>query len=148
MNEVNSTIIELPAIKPGLLDTAIAVAHAAHADQFRSSGPYIEHPRAVAEALDSEHLKILAWLHDVMEDHPGYHEAWMRHMFPAWVVDHLLLLTHRKDETYDAYILRAMSNHATRAVKLADLRHNLIGLEHGHQRDKYRLALRLMGEVP
>lgn len=143
-------IIELPAIEPGLLNRAIDVAHEAHRGQFRkgSKEPYINHPSAVSKALDSEHLKILAWLHDVMEDHPDYGEARMRSLFPAWVVDHLLLLTRREDEAYDEFIVRAMSNPATRAVKIADIRHNLSDLKPGSLRDKYRLALRLMGEEP
>lgn len=144
-------IIELPAtIEPGLLDRAIDVAHEAHRNQFRkgSKEPYISHPSAVSRAMPNEHLKILAWLHDVMEDHPDYGEARMRSLFPAWVVDHLLLLTRREDEAYDEFIVRAMSNPATRAVKIADIRHNLSDLKPGSLRDKYRLALRLMGEQP
>lgn len=142
-------IIELPVIEPGLLNKAIEVAYEAHRGIFRrDSKPYITHPEAVAKALDSEHLKVLAWLHDVMEDNPRYTEARMRELFPAWVVDHLLLLTRREDEAYDEFVLRAMSNPATRAVKIADIRHNLSTLERGSLRDKYRLALRLMGEEP
>lgn len=144
-------IIELPAVlPPGLLQKAKDVAYEAHKGIFRkrSSLPYITHPEAVAAALNSDHLKVLAWLHDVMEDNPAYTEARMRELFPAWVVDHLLLLTRKPDEPYDAFIVRAMSNPATKAVKIEDIRHNLIGLDRGSLRDKYRLALRLMGEEP
>ena len=144
-------ILPLPAkVSPELMAKAIEVADDAHRGVFRkhSRVPYITHPEAVAKALSSDHLKVLAWLHDVMEDNPVYTEARMRELFPAWVVDHLLLLTRKPDEPYDNFIVRAALNPATKAVKIADIRHNLTDLKPGSLRDKYRLALRFLGEEP
>lgn len=72
----------------------------------------------------------------------------MREIFPSWVVDHLLLLTRKKDEPYDIYIFRAASNPLTKQVKLDDLKHNLNGLKAGTLRDKYRLTAWLLGASP
>ncbi len=144
-------IIPIPnPIEQGLLAKAQLIATEAHRKQKRYTNgePFIAHPERVAARLNEDSLKVLGWLHDVIEDNRNYPESVMRTMFPAWVVDHLLLLTHIPNEPYDDYILRAGSNPATRAVKLADLRDNLRDLKPGHQRDKYRLAVRVLGANP
>lgn len=140
------------AIPATLLTLALEIAtdaHRTHAPRKISGKPYITHPKAVADRLTDERLKPLGLLHDVMEDHPDvYPESRMRELLPPWVVDHLLLLTRLPDEPYDLFILRAGSTQATREVKIADIRDNLRDLTKGSLRDKYRLAIRLLGEDP
>ena len=76
-----------------LLDTAILVAYTAHHGQTDNSGiPYIEHPKKVASFLDSEEDKIIAMLHDVIED-TFLTEEDLRPVFGDKIVDIVVLLT-------------------------------------------------------
>ena len=142
-------------IEDSFIELALSVAYHAHRNQMRRPhnqptdyAPYIVHPVAVADSLPRP-LRALGLLHDVMEDNPEeWSEPVLRGKFPAWLVDRLLLLTKQPGEEYDAYIMRAASDPATRLVKIADLRDNLKDLVKGTQRDKYRLALRVLGEEP
>ena len=55
-----------------LVVLAEKIATEAHKGQFRADGktPFIEHPKAVAAFFsdDEWQLKVIAWLHDVIED--------------------------------------------------------------------------------
>lgn len=58
------------------LNRAIEIATLAHAGQVDKGGaPYIMHPIRVMLAMDTEEARIVAVLHDVLEDCPDY--AWM-----------------------------------------------------------------------
>ncbi|MBO4653503.1 MAG: HD domain-containing protein [Lachnospiraceae bacterium] len=111
-----------------LLDQAIAIAKDAHKDQKdKANRPYFLHPQTVASFVDTEEEKIVAYLHDVMEDHPDYMtERGFRELFGDRVTDALLLLRHDRDDTYAEYIekIRRSNNLLAIRVKLADLRHN------------------------
>ena len=111
-----------------LLDRAIAISKDAHKDQKdKANRPYFLHPEAVASFVDTEEEAIVAYLHDVMEDHPDYmSEQDFRSIFGDTVTDALLLLRHDRDDTYAEYIAKIRESHNRLAirVKLADLRHN------------------------
>jgi len=52
-----------------MIDKARDIAYTAHAGQFDKSGkPYINHSVSVFELVDSQDEKIVALLHDVIED--------------------------------------------------------------------------------
>ncbi len=55
-----------------LLQKAIDIATKAHEGVTRdiTGEPYINHPKRVADRVNGE-LKIVAWLHDVLEDRKG-----------------------------------------------------------------------------
>ena len=111
-----------------LLDQAIAISKDAHRNQRdKANRPYFLHPEAVASFVDTEEEKIVAYLHDVMEDHPDYMpESGFRERFGDRVTDALLLLCHDRDDSYEEYIekIRRSNNRLAIRVKLADLRHN------------------------
>ncbi|MBR5712729.1 MAG: HD domain-containing protein [Lachnospiraceae bacterium] len=111
-----------------LLNEAIAISREAHAGQTdKANRPYYLHPEAVASFVDTEEEKIVAYLHDVMEDHPDYMtEEEFRSRFGDVVTDALLLLRHDRDDSYAEYIekIRVSANRLAIRVKLADLRHN------------------------
>ena len=111
-----------------LLDQAIAISKDAHRNQRdKANRPYFLHPEAVASFVDTEEEKIVAYLHDVMEDHPDYmSEEDFRRIFGDRVTDALLLLRHDRDDSYEEYIekIRSSNNRLAIRVKLADLRHN------------------------
>jgi (p)ppGpp synthase/HD superfamily hydrolase len=136
-----------------LLSLAQGIAIGAHAGQVDRAGvPYIMHPWAVAQAVSGFEEKILAWLHDVVEDTDVTLEdlAWWG--FPESTVLQVDALTHRKNEPRSAYYARVMEWPAARRVKIADVRHNLGRLgglpaeEQGRLRAKYEKALRVLLE--
>ena len=82
----------------------------------------------MASFVDTEQEKIVAYLHDVMEDHPDYMSvAAFRERFGDTVTDALLLLRHDRDDSYTEYIdkIRNSDNRLAIRVKIADLRHNM-----------------------
>ena len=106
-----------------MLELALSIATEAHVGQYDLAGaPYIEHPKHVASVVETEDEKVVALLHDVLED-TSVTEDELRCMFPALVVDAVVLLT--KGESLGDYIEKIKSNPLARAVKIADLRHNM-----------------------
>lgn len=106
---------------------AIEIATAAHAGQTDKAGAdYIQHPLRVMEAVGTENMKIVAVLHDVVEDCPGWSfERLEAEGFSPQVIEALRLVTKIEGETYDAFVQRAASNPVAREVKIADLRDNM-----------------------
>jgi len=148
--KLNLALIPHPDYIPASLNVlALGVARAAHLNQKRWGGqPYIIHPVAVAARLPG-HLQVIGYLHDVLEDNAAeYPLTRLSELFPVWVVERVVVLTKLPDENYDDYILRVAQDHTTRLVKIADLFDNLKDIKPGSLRDKYRLALRLLGVEP
>lgn len=140
------------------LRTAILIAARAHRDQTDKAGePYIAHPYTVALTLarngyDDRYIAA-ALLHDVLEDSPLTSSDLRDQGIPEDVLDALKLLTHSDAVAYLDYVAAAKNNPIARAVKIADLLHNLDTgrLPHpaDHDRlrcDKYRRALALLQE--
>lgn len=101
------------------------IATKAHNGQTDKSGvPYINHPKTVASMVASEEEKIVAWLHDTVEDTDVTVE-YIRAQFGEMIADAVESMTHRKTETYDEYVDRLSKNPLARKVKLADLTHNM-----------------------
>jgi len=62
-----------PAISETVVARARAIAEAAHAGQVDKAGaPYFAHPARVAASLDEPIARCAAFLHDVVEDCPGW----------------------------------------------------------------------------
>lgn len=100
------------------------VAQMAHFGQVDKAGvDYIHHPITVASLVEGEKEKICALLHDVMED-TEFPETALRILFGDEIVDTLLLLTHRDNESYEEYIERISYSELATKVKIADLTHN------------------------
>ncbi|MGI6017602.1 MAG: GTP pyrophosphokinase [Marvinbryantia sp.] len=107
---------------------AMQIAGFAHADQTDKGGnPYIEHPIAVAEQLEEEELKVVAILHDVLEDSDTTAEDLLKSGFPCEIVEAVKVLTYKKTDpgTYEEYIARVAENPMAREVKICDIRHNM-----------------------
>lgn len=108
------------------LEEAIALAVSAHRGQKDKAGqPYILHPLRMMLAVDGEHARMAAVLHDVVEDTEVSLEQLVAEGFPAEVVEAIDGLTRRPDESYDEFIERAATNPIARAVKKADLEDNM-----------------------
>lgn len=106
-------------------ELALQIAQKAHAGQVDKAGKdYILHPMTVASYMDTDTEKAIAYLHDVLEDTDVTVDA-LREIFPNEIVDTLITLTHRKDESYFEYIQKVSKSKLAKKVKVADLLHNL-----------------------
>ena len=131
---------------------AYEMAREAHEGQMRSGLPYIGHPAAVADRVEGSKAKIVAYLHDTLEDTALEREA-IKEQFGSEIYEAVLLLT-RGQEPYEEYIERLKANPLARTVKLADLAENsrvedeASLSEEGKKRlEKYRNALALLQQV-
>jgi len=110
------------------LEDAIALAASAHRGQVYPSPqgePFILHPLRVMLRVEGTIDRIVAVLHDLVEDTAYSLDDVRRLGYPAEVVAALDRLTHRETDTYDAYIQRVAGDAVARHVKLADLAENL-----------------------
>lgn len=109
-----------------LLKKAIKLAEKYHEGQFDKGGhPYIEHPLRVMEGVESLDEKILAVLHDVLEDCEISRNQLIKEGIPKCLVEKLEFLCKGKNEKYFDYIDRIKADKSTINVKLSDLRDNM-----------------------
>ena len=128
-----------------LLKVAALTARAWHAGYFRRDGttPYINHPRQVARRVQHEsvHVRVLAWVHDLLED-TSITIGHLRNLgFPDDVLEALVAITHVKGEPNLAYWKRVKANPIALRVKIADMIENLSDAPTDHQRLKYTQGL-------
>ncbi len=108
------------------LEKAIKIAFEAHLNQKDRSGePYILHPLYVMMKMDTHESRIVAILHDVIEDTAWSLEALDKEGFSKEILSAIDHITRRKGESYVDYIKRLAANPLARKVKLADLEHNM-----------------------
>jgi len=135
-----------------LLEKAIGIAVTAHRGQTDKSGaPYILHPLRVMGRVDNDTDRIVAILHDVLEDTKITADDLRREGFSEEILDALAHMTKIDGESYPAFVARAATNPIARRVKQADLEDNLDvkRLESVTERDakrltKYLVALRYL----
>jgi|SRR5262252_9769733 (p)ppGpp synthase/HD superfamily hydrolase len=109
-----------------LLEKALEIAVKAHRGQKdRYGAPYILHPLRVMNRVETLREKMVAILHDVVEDTKWTFADLQREGFPKEVIAAVDCLTKRDKEPYDSLISRAASNPVARKVKLADLQDNM-----------------------
>lgn len=106
------------------LRLAELIATGAHYGQVDKGGnPYIEHPKTVASLVMLEDEKIVAWLHDVVED-TNITLADLMPFFEPIIIAAVASITRGKDEPRDEYLKRVKADPIATRVKIADLRHN------------------------
>lgn len=109
-----------------LLSLAIKVATEAHEGQLDKGGnPYILHPQAVAASLDNTENKIVAYLHDVIEDTDVTLDQLEKLGFTYRIVNSVRILTKSKDVSYDDYLKSVKKDSNAWHVKMADIKHNM-----------------------
>ena len=107
------------------LDRAIELAKQHHEGQTDKAGkPYIEHPLRVMNQVESEEEKIVAVLHDIVEDTNISLNDLRNEGFSEEVVSAVECLTKQDGENYDSYIERISFNPLAVKIKLADLEDN------------------------
>lgn len=139
------------------MERAIAIAAEAHAGQVDKAGaPYVLHPLRMMLRMASNDERIVAVLHDVCQDCPGWTMERLRSEgFPEHLIEALRSVTKRDGEDYEDFVRRAAANRIGRRVKLADLHDNCdlsriaAPSERDFERiDKYRRAIDLIERLP
>jgi len=96
-----------------------------HSGQKRRNGnPYIIHPIRVSQEVHSITEKVVALLHDVIEDTKTTLQE-VEEAFGTEVADAVEALSRRKGEEYLAYIRRVKLHPIATSVKIADISDNL-----------------------
>lgn len=110
---------------PQTLERAIAIAATAHAGQVDKGGaPYILHPLKVMLRVNSLEERIVAVLHDVVEDCGISFDDLRKEGFSEAVLSAIESVTKVPGESYEDFVERAAQNPIGRVVKLADLEEN------------------------
>ena len=131
------------------LEDAISLAVKAHRRRKDKAGAaYILHPLRVMLRMETKDERMVALLHDVVEDTKYTPEDLRKAGYPRKILQSLDYLTRRDGEEYEEFIKRVKHNPLARKVKIADIEDNLdLGrIKKPKKRDfmrieKYRRAL-------
>lgn len=105
-----------------LLEKALSIATKAHKGQVDKSGePYIFHPIRVSNRCSNNDERIVALLHDTIEDTDITSDYLLSEGFSCNIVDAILSVTRNEGESYEDFIKRSRINLIGRQVKLHDL---------------------------
>jgi len=108
------------------LEDAIALAVEAHRGQREKAGqPYVLHALRVMFRVDTDAERIVAGLHDVVEDTGRSFDDLRKMGYSEEVLAALDCVTKREGEAYEQFVDRAAANPIARRVKLADLEDNM-----------------------
>ncbi len=138
-----------------MLTKAIILAARAHHGQLDKAGqPYLFHPLRIMLQLEDETDRIIAVLHDVIEDSDWTLDGLLGEGFSEDIVSVVDSLTRREGEDYEGYIERLLGDARASRIKLLDLKDNL-NLTRGWQdtdatrqrRAKYEKARQRIQEV-
>jgi (p)ppGpp synthase/HD superfamily hydrolase len=107
------------------LEKAIELAARYHAGQKDKQGqPYILHPLRLMLRVEGEEARIVAVLHDTLEDTSLTEADLRREGFSESIIQAVLAVTHRAGEPYADYVVRCKALESARRAKLADLEDN------------------------
>ncbi len=108
------------------INKALEIAVKAHSNQLDKGGnPYIFHPIRVALNCQTEEEKIVALLHDVIEDTDTSIEQLEAEGFSKEILESIISLTKKEGEDYMSFIKRVATNRTATNVKLQDLADNM-----------------------
>ena len=108
-----------------MYDIALNIATKAHKGQVDKNGvDYIEHPKFVSSLCDNPNEKIVALLHDVIEDTDVILDELATYGFSSEILIAIDLLTKKEDVPNDVYLSNIKKNILAKNVKIADLKHN------------------------
>lgn len=136
-----------------LINKALLFATEKHKDQRRLDGQfYITHPVIVANNVTDPKAKIVALLHDTLEDtNTTFDELY--HEFGSQITHAVALLSKHEIMPYKTYInnIKISNDPLAIAVKIADLKHNLSTIDNVPDlkkreslRKRYMKALRVL----
>jgi len=141
------------ASSTNLVGKAVRIAAQAHEGQTDKAGEaYILHPLRLMSRCRTDAERIVALLHDVVEDSPLTLEDLAGEGFSPEIIAGVDGMTRRQGESYGEFISRAAQNPLSASVKRLDLEDNLntLRLPELTERDlarlqKYHVAYRLLG---
>mgnify|MGYP007011644267 FL=1 len=111
-----------------MLELAKFVSENSHKNQIDKAGIdyFAGHIQAVVNGVTTNKEKIVAYLHDTVEDTPLTIER-IKELFGEEIGEAVCAITKSKDGSmsYDDYIERVKANPLARAVKISDLKHNM-----------------------
>jgi len=125
------------------LERAVFIAVQAHAGAKDKAGEaYILHPLRMMLKMRTETERIVAVLHDVVEDSDWTLEGLREEGFAEEVLTAVDHLTKRPGEEYEDFVRRAVRDPLALCVKIADLEDNLdqTRLKEPTDQDKVRMA--------
>jgi (p)ppGpp synthase/HD superfamily hydrolase len=106
------------------IEDALTMAVEAHRGQKdRGGASYILHPLRVMAQMATDQERIVALLHDAVEDSPVT-LAEIEARFGGRISAAVDAVTKRERENYDTYLARVKADEIARNVKLADLKDN------------------------
>lgn len=138
-----------------LIRKALDIAIKAHKGVVDKGGvEYVFHPIMVALKCKADDEKIVALLHDVVEDTEMTFDDLRKEGFPEHIIEALDAITRRKPEEQIGdgrweYIKRCKANPIARVVKIADLEHNsdLSRIENPSEKFKKRVLEEYPAEI-
>jgi len=109
------------------LERAIEIAQEAHKGVKDKGGhDYIHHPLRVMHAMSNDQEKIVAILHDAVEDSDWTFDRLKEEGFEDSAIESLRCVTkYSEEEDYQEFIKRAATNKIATKVKIADIEDNL-----------------------
>ncbi len=131
---------------------AFVISFKGHRGQKDKAGkPYILHPLKVSLKVDTIDEKVVALLHDILED--THYTLKDLKFLSDKQKDALVLLTKDKKTSYMDYIKAIKKNPIARKLKINDLKHNMdltrlknINDKDIKRRNKYKQAIKLLKE--
>lgn len=131
-----------------MLNEAIEIALQAHYNQlYGNKEPYIIHPICIMLEFIHETERIVAVLHDAIEDSTFTLEDLEDQGFSSEVIEAVDAITKRDNESYIDYVHRCAQNPIARAVKLADLNYNMVHCLYDGNLDRYLKYLFAKAEI-
>ena len=110
----------------GSLEHAIQLAVKHYKGQVDKAGqPYILHPLQLMMSVDKNDEKIVAVMHDIVEDTEITLNDLQNEGFSKEVIDAIECVTKKEGEDYDSFIDRISQSALATKVKLADLEDNM-----------------------
>ncbi|WP_198417813.1 5' nucleotidase, NT5C type [Cryobacterium serini] len=128
--------------QPSVLDVAVNLARSAHAGQRDKLGvSYVCHPLAVMRRVSTDDEKIVAALHDVVEDTAVTLDYLRTLGFEEHVVEAVDAITKRTGEPLAESMARVAANPLALIVKRADISHNADPVRQAGLSNEARLRL-------
>ena len=107
------------------IEDAIILAAQAHKGQIDKGGqPYILHPLRVMLNMNTEEARIIAVLHDVIEDTDIELSTLKKYEYSDEIIKAIEALTRLPEENYTNFIKRVKENNLAKLVKMADIDDN------------------------
>ena len=120
-----------------LVGKAARIAAQAHEAQVDKAGEaYVLHPMRMALRCRTDAERVVALLHDVVEDSPWTLSQLAAEGFPPEIIAGVDGMTHRDGESYEAFVERAAQDPLAAYVKRLDLEDNMNVLRLGEVTEK------------